>query len=577
MPSPSHVVQRRAGFSFRLTVPADLRPIVGLREVVRSLKAPTRRVALAMSRRAALRGRMAFRMLRRMAETKTLDLRDYRAWLLEQIEAELDAFDRRTASMNAAEREAWDAATDVDVDAAAQAMEPPPRPLPESDALAREILGRHGLSLDALDPEDQQVARIEALAAWADLLILKSESATDQTRSFPTRADVLAGRRGNLAGRSGGAQAGPLSIVAMRQMQGLDIQAGKLRISELFGKYCEAKRGQWKDWENRVRREYLPIQNSMIGLLGDLPLEELNVGHIRSFADRVKADAEARGLKPATVDKVLTLTGGMLRWAKQQAMLADLTGPLAFDSEYDHYEAFTPDELRTMFQCEGYLQGTFARSADFWLPLLGFFTGARINELASAKVEQVMQEDGAWGLLLSPGGKKTGKNVQSRRFVPLHSALLAAGFLDYRDALLREGREDLFPDLPNDARDGKGRSASRDFQTFRRRLGLGAAKGEGRGSKTFHSFRATLATALQNAGFTGDVPRAITGHAATDVHGRVYAQGAVPLAMRQQAVEAIAVPFEVPRWRDSPAQQYARAHGRKQKQPGGSKKVGGGQ
>lgn len=224
MPRPSHLVQRRAGFAFRITVPADLRPLVGLREVVRSLRAPTRRDALAICRRAGQSGSKAFAMLRRMAEIKTLDLKTYRTWLLEQIEQELDVHDRRTSAMSAAERQSWDAFTDVELEDVARALEPPPRPLDGGDRLAQTVLERQGLSLDSLDATDQHAARIEALAAWADLLLLKSESATDTTRSFASRAQVLAQRRAVLGAQTshGSGSVGVLSIEAIRQQQGLD-------------------------------------------------------------------------------------------------------------------------------------------------------------------------------------------------------------------------------------------------------------------------------------------------------------------------------------------------------------------
>lgn len=155
MPRPSHLVQRRAGFSFRITVPVDLRPAVGLREVVRSLHAPTRRGALSICRRAGQRGVMAFAMLRRMTNAMTLDLRDYRAWLLEQIEQELTAFDRRTSTMTARERDDFDTFTDIALEEVERALEPPQRPHPAGDALARTVLERQHLSLDALDDQER--------------------------------------------------------------------------------------------------------------------------------------------------------------------------------------------------------------------------------------------------------------------------------------------------------------------------------------------------------------------------------------------------------------------------------------
>lgn len=170
-----------------------------------------------------------------MTDATTLDLRDYRAWLLEQIEQELTAFDRRTSTMTPRERGDFDTFTDIELEDVERALESPQRPHPAGDALARTVLERQHLSLDALDDQERHAARIEALAAWADLLVLKAEAAEDTTRSFPTRARVFAQRREVLGRQAGdGSSVGLMSIEAIWPQQGLDVAAGKKRISQIF-------------------------------------------------------------------------------------------------------------------------------------------------------------------------------------------------------------------------------------------------------------------------------------------------------------------------------------------------------
>lgn len=131
-----------------------------------------------------------------------------------------------------------------------------------------------------------------------------------------------------------------------------------------------------------------------------------------------------------------------------------------------------------MFECDAYRSNSFGRASAFWLPLLALYTGGRIDELASIKLEHVSTRDEVNGILLSPEGEKSGKNAHSKRFVPLHPRLIDCGFLCYVKLLRGEARTDLFPCLPNAERDGKGKAAGRDFQKFRRELAVGAAKGE---------------------------------------------------------------------------------------------------
>ena len=71
-------------------------------------------------------------------------------------------------------------------------------------------------------------------------------------------------------------------------------------------------------------------------------------------------------------------------------------------------------------------------SARRWIPLLAACSGARAGELAQLWAERVREIDGILAMELRPaedGG--TFKNSGSERVVPLHPALVAAGFLEF--------------------------------------------------------------------------------------------------------------------------------------------------
>ncbi|MBN9246816.1 MAG: hypothetical protein J0I81_05085, partial [Hyphomicrobium sp.] len=62
-------------------------------------------------------------------------------------------------------------------------------------------------------------------------------------------------------------------------------------------------------------------------------------------------------------------------------------------------KAFTPDQLKTLFETEAYSTGNFKRASDYWVPLLGLFTGAREAELCQLEAMDVRQ-DATTGLRL---------------------------------------------------------------------------------------------------------------------------------------------------------------------------------
>lgn len=81
-------------------------------------------------------------------------------------------------------------------------------------------------------------------------------------------------------------------------------------------------------------------------------------------------------------------------------------------------------------------------AARRWIPLLAACSGARAGELAQLWAERVREIDGVLAMELRPaedGG--TFKNAGSERKVPLHPALIEAGFLDFVKA---KGRGPLF-------------------------------------------------------------------------------------------------------------------------------------
>jgi integrase len=81
-------------------------------------------------------------------------------------------------------------------------------------------------------------------------------------------------------------------------------------------------------------------------------------------------------------------------------------------------------------------------AARRWIPLLAACTGARAGELAQLWAERVREFNGVLAMQLRPaedGGSF--KNVGSERVVPLHPALLGAGFLEF---VKTKGRGPLF-------------------------------------------------------------------------------------------------------------------------------------
>jgi integrase len=199
------------------------------------------------------------------------------------------------------------------------------------------------------------------------------------------------------------------------------------------------------------------------------------------------------------------------------------------------YEPFTKDELDRIFEPMGY--AAFMSKPDYkWLPFLALHTGARIEELASLEVGQVRQEDGVWLIAIEKG-----KNSNSVRKVPLHSAVLASGFLGYREKVESWSRKDvqgralLFPHL-KPGKNGYSKNCGRRFSQWLDKVGITGSR------KVFHSFRATFITRMSELNTHPAMLMALVGHydqSKVDLsapHFKNY-QGAKLVAALQETIE----------------------------------------
>lgn len=186
-------------------------------------------------------------------------------------------------------------------------------------------------------------------------------------------------------------------------------------------------------------------------------------------------------------------------------------------------KAFSKADLQAIFS--GYLYtGTELNKSNavfpyqFWLPLLGLYTGGRLNELCQLDTEDVVKtQDGIWTISIMDDAldkplPKSLKNQSSRRVLPIHSALIGMGFMDFVEHAIQEGREKLFSDgLNYNPKKGWGSNATHFFCRFPSpstqaagyffKCGIRERDTEGKTDrKNFHSFRHTFTDLTRQSG-----------------------------------------------------------------------------
>ncbi len=180
----------------------------------------------------------------------------------------------------------------------------------------------------------------------------------------------------------------------------------------------------------------------------------------------------------------------------------------------ESYEPFTASDVKKIFGAKTY--PPYAAKPHFhWIPFLLLYTGARPEEIASLKLDEVRSEK---------VGRETihyffitfGKTNASRRKVPFHKTVLASGFMAY----LAQRRKDdpagqLFPQL-SPTKNGYGKNVSRRFnENYLPTLGIT------RPTQKLYSFRSTFITRMSEKNVHPAMLMALVGH---------YEQDAVDLS-----------------------------------------------
>jgi integrase len=189
------------------------------------------------------------------------------------------------------------------------------------------------------------------------------------------------------------------------------------------------------------------------------------------------------------------------------------------------------DELRDVFDTEDlkkvfcyskeYLEDDHIQPHNFWVPILGLYTGCRLEELCQLYVSDLIEIDGTWCLNIVEDKPDKSVKTGEKRVVPLHPFIIEdLNFVGYVKSLSnQEGR--VFPDLKR-INNRYGHYFSRWFSQFKKKSGIVAPSGK----KTFHSFRHTLINHLKQ----NDVPEhyiaEFVGHAVQSItmgrYGKKY-------------------------------------------------------
>ena len=250
---------------------------------------------------------------------------------------------------------------------------------------------------------------------------------------------------------------------------------------------------------------------------------------------QMSADVEMRDIKPRITDTTVKDHTDQLasffafckarRYMDEERPLAKQFSPDGTTSSKDRRDPFSLNDLGRIFAPQLYEGRKLPHT--FWPPLIALYTGARCNEIAQLYVDDIVSDDpehpDRWRFMIRIGRGRTDqrlKNQFSNRSIPMHPRLIELGFLHYLEDVRSLGFERVFPSLRWTKAAGYGDTVSDMFSSYLRgKVKITDPR------KVFHSFRHYFCTqADQFSKEKTEMICDITGHAREGEFQLTYAR-----------------------------------------------------
>lgn len=284
-------------------------------------------------------------------------------------------------------------------------------------------------------------------------------------------------------------------------------------------------------------------------LIGDVPINSITRKEARKFKE-VMLRTPRNLTKLLKVDSYASVDWNNLPEGKVQSLvtvnnrIVTLTALFTWAEQNDLYEAKNPfsglmiakaktkaqkrppflkEHLDILFSspiytgCKGeaprerFVKGKqIIQDYKYWIPLIGLYTGMRLNEICQLNVDDIQRIEGIWSINIDDSGDRRLKTLSSRRRIPIHKFLLDLGLMAY---VYSEGSGRLFKSLPKSGLGSYSYKFTKDFSYMLKKLDIKD------GGLCFHSFRHTFIDGLRNAGVERSIAMKLVGHHSTnDIH-----------------------------------------------------------
>ncbi len=336
-------------------------------------------------------------------------------------------------------------------------------------------------------------------------------------------------------------------------------QKPKVLLKKVIEIYTAEKQS---GWTNKTKMEVAGVFRMLLELLGNVDvttidrptLVELRSDLLKvppgfyvknrngSVRDAVKK-ATGPGLSIKTVNKHVARIGSLLKYCHELGYITHnpATGlQLAEKQRADEERSvYTHEDIKNIV---GNLPLDPEYPERFWIPLVGLFSGLRLNEICQLHIEDVVNIDGHWCFDINDAGNKRLKNSASARVTPIHPKLIEMGFIRYYEAMKAQGQPRVWMNLTHLDLHGYTNSIGNWYRRFNREYVTDDPK------RVFHSMRHTVADTLKQKGVSEGVIAEILGHAHASITSSRYGKRYQPKVLLDALVQ-LDYGVTIPEWK----------------------------
>jgi integrase len=351
-------------------------------------------------------------------------------------------------------------------------------------------------------------------------------------------------------------------------------------LREAIKTYFTRKAASWRPKSTTTFRRSLEYLAEHLG--EDRPLAAVTVEDMRSFRNNVEKLRQGHHngpnksfvgrqtekpdwrIDPKTAANIYGHCNAFFRWAtdKEHYLASNPANGItvAIPKQQKGKKSrlpFNEDQIRTIFTAPVYTGmksrdrrfvagDLILKDARYFVPLVGFYTGARLGEIIQLSISDVKLDGEILYFDINEQREDGGSDVKhvktnaGLRRVPIHPDLVALGFVDFVEerSLRRGGVGRLFYEVAYGADGVPSTGFSKWFHRFLAKLGLADPR------FVFHSFRHGMEDALRNALIPQYVIDRIIGHTDGETHTD-YGEGA-ELAAAYAAIKSAKMKVSLP-------------------------------